>query len=576
MNHALGYTPNMRGASALIARLLLATAFLIAAQPGRAQDLRTLTIRIVIDDAGQQTPVPRYRLLVSDSPPTAAPRVATTGPDGTATIRVRPGRYTVESDQAVALNGKSYEWFQEVNVAAGQDATLSLTEANAEIGGATASTATVATPGGAPAVDDDPRFLAPRWRNSVVTIWTELARGSGFVVDGKGLVVAPQRLIGTAAAVEVQLSPTVKVTGQVIKSDKPRDVAVLRIEPSILGAVPPVPLECGAPATSSPLAEGQDIFALGIAYRQSTEMTDGTISRLDPRRLGSTITLRRGSAGGPVFGANGHLVGMSIAAEDEDSRSARAQVIRTVAICEAVAEAEPAVNQTALPSPARLPVESAAPPPIDGLKAAVERRAGSLSPYKTASPGFDVALITPLMTYGPQYQADRMERRAASGTTQPRRREMSVVVPPILDFQGWSEYAADFPPVLLVRVTPKQVEGLWKTVARGAAYTQGVALPSMKRAGPSFARMNAYCGSTEVVPVHPFKIEQRISETEAIAEGLYAYPADAFGPQCADVRFELYSEKAPEKAEPLAIGASLVQQIWQDFAPYRAAAPAAK
>ena len=127
--------------------------------------------------------------------------------------------------------------------------------------------------------------------------------------------------------------------------------------------------------------------------------------------------------------------------------------------------------------------------------------------------------------------------------------------------------------MLFVRVTPKLVEGFWTTVARGAAYTQGVALPSMKRAATGFARMKAFCGSTEVVPIHPFKIEQRVSETEAIAEGLYVYAADAFGPHCADVRLEIYSEKAPLKPEPRAVDAAILQQIWQDFAPYRASAP---
>jgi hypothetical protein len=50
---------------------------------------------------------------------------------------------------------------------------------------------------------------------------------------------------------------------------------------------------------------------------------------------------------------------------------------------------------------------------------------------------------------------------------------------------------AGFPPVLLVRVTPKLVEGFWTNVARGAAQTQGVAIPPIKRFTSGFSRMRA-------------------------------------------------------------------------------------
>src|SRR5207253_996133 len=86
----------------------------------------------------------------------------------------------------------------------------------------------------------------------------------------------------------------------------------------------------------------------------------------------------------------------------------------------------------------------------------------------------------------------------------------------LMDFANWSEYVADTPPVLLIRVTPKLVENFWTTVARGAAYTQGAALPAFKHAKSSFSRMRLFCGDAEVTPIHPFTIEQRVSERDAI------------------------------------------------------------
>jgi hypothetical protein len=142
------------------------------------------------------------------------------------------------------------------------------------------------------------------------------------------------------------------------------------------------------------------------------------------------------------------------------------------------------------------------------------------------------------------------------------------VPPPLRNFGNWSDYVADVPPVLLVRVTPKMVENFWTTVARGAARTQGVALPAIKHAGGSFSRMTALCGSMEITPVHPFKIEQRLSATSAIYEGLYVFAPEAFGPQCSSVKLVLYSEKDPGKGDVKMVDPKILRRIIDDFSPY--------
>jgi hypothetical protein len=227
------------------------------------------------------------------------------------------------------------------------------------------------------------------------------------------------------------------------------------------------------------------------------------------------------------------------------------------------------MSNAAPPSGTHLPVEPTWPFPVDALKDAAEHRAGSLSPYQISSSTFDVAFITPVMIYGAQHQPEQASRRArSSGTRTPDAQQ--PLVRPLMDFSNWSEYVEDFPPVLLVRVTPKMVESFWTTVARGAAQTQGVSIPPIKRFKSGFSRMRAFCGDTEVTPIHPFKLERRISESDTIYEGLYAFDPSAFGPQCGSVKLVIYSEKEPEKGDTRVVDPHVVQQIWQDFAPYRA------
>ena len=203
------------------------------------------------------------------------------------------------------------------------------------------------------------------------------------------------------------------------------------------------------------------------------------------------------------------------------------------------------MNGATPPNGTRLPVEPARAIPEDVLKDAAKRRAGSLNPYQMSSADFDVSFITPVMTYGTKVQ-------------------------PLTDFGNWSDYLEDSPPVLLVRVTPRLVEGFWTTVARGAARTQGVALPPIKRFKPGFSRLRAFCGDADVTPIHPLTLEQRVSDTDAIHEGLYVFDPGALGPQCATVKLVLYSEKEPEKGDTRDVDPKIVQRIWQDFEPYRA------
>ncbi len=138
------------------------------------------------------------------------------------------------------------------------------------------------------------------------------------------------------------------------------------------------------------------------------------------------------------------------------------------------------------------------------------------------------------------------------------------------EFANWSDYVAEVPPVVFIRVTPKLVESFWMKVARGAAYTQGVALPAVKRPSSGFARMRAYCGTTELTPVHPFVLEIESGDDETITEGLYAFAPDAFAPACGTVRLEIHAQKDPARVDTVAIDAAVLERVWADFAAFRA------
>ncbi|HZR25115.1 MAG TPA: serine protease [Vicinamibacterales bacterium] len=513
--------------------LIVATLFAVMSRPVAGQEPSVLHITVVLTDAaGKPMPVPRHALLISDNPATSSPRRVTTKGDGTADVRLRPGNYTVESDMPVAFNGKAYGWTQIIDISAGRDAVLRLTTDNAEI-----TMAAPGTPAVAPAEVDASMVVAP-WQASVVTLWTPTARASGFVIGADGLIATSARVVGTARSLDVQVTPTIKVAGAVVVADSARAVAVLRIDPAAVASMPPVPFAC-APAQQPTVVSGQKLFTIDAPLFQPRSTASATAARVAAHDVDSDFSLSPGSVGGPVFAADG-LVGLTVADVAESTRVSF-RVIRLDDLCAVAAAAREKIKATPAPNGTHLPVEPARTIPDEVLKDAVQRRVGTLNPYQAASASFDVFFLTPLQT------------RDARG-----------------DFGNWSEYVAGTPPVLLVRVTPKMVEGFWTKVARGAAMTQGLAIPAIKRFTSGFSRLRGYCGDVEVTPIHPFTIERPVSDTEAIDEGLYVFDPGALGPSCSSVKLMLYSLKEPAKADTLTVDPKVIQRIWDDFAPYRA------
>jgi len=514
--------------------LLVATLLAIGSLAPSAQALSTLHITVTLTDAtGKVTPVARHALLISEEPPTTAPRRRFTSLTGTADVPLRPGRYAVESDQPVAFEGKRYEWAQRVDVVAGRDATLALTADNASVGRPTTAASSTTAP------DTDPSFLASQWQQSVVALWTPTQHASGLVIDARGLIVTNAHAVGTAASAEAQFGPDIKVRATVLAADPARDVAILWVNPSVIPSLKPLPLGCGE--TRPAVTNRQQLYAIGAEITGNKGLTPGDVTGVGPRLLLSDLALARASAGGPVFTAGG-LIGLTTSDDrGADSRS-DTRIVRIDEACAVMASAEKNMTQAMPPDATHLPLDPR-PVAVSALREAVKNRAGSLSPYSMSTTDFDVTFITPVHIYGAKDQVQRS----------------------VMDFGNWAEYLADYPRALLLRVTPKMAEGVWARVARGAAVTQGMSLPPMKSPKAGFLRMRAFCGDNEVTPIHPFVLEHRLSATEVIYEGLYLFDPSALGPQCSPVKLTVYSTREADKGDTRVVDQKVVEQITRDF-----------
>ncbi len=538
----------------------LALAVLLAATVSAQTEQGTLRIKVTLaDDTRGPTPVPRHALLVSDDPPSASPRQIVTTADGTVVVTLRPGSYIVESDRPVAFNGLGYEWRQEIKIAAGGDLVLEFTKDNAEI--VPLSTLPSPSTAGAPRPD----ALLSKYQESVVAIWSPTARSSGFVVDSRGLIATDGRAVGTATVVEVQLSPTVKVPASVLLSERARDVAIVQIDPGLVGTRPALPLAC-PPSRAPSLDDGQAIASLMVPHHLETDLAGGEVTAIQPRRVETDMWLPFGGGGGPVFNDAGAVVGLTSMGAEPDAR-AEASVVPTIFICEALTAAQPLMAGAKPLAATNLPVEPTRPFPAAALEDVKPGTTPDPAVPVLSSLDFDVAFITPPMVH-------RARQRAGwTGGRSTRSPEAEARLGRLTEFGAWSEYFGALPAVLIVRVTPKMVEGFWKRLGREAARVQGAVLPAFKDFKTSFRHLRATCGGVEVTPIHPFVLEHSVSEKNTIREGLYVFDPDAFGPQCGTVTFSLYSDAQPERADTLTPTRAIIDQLWNDFAPYRATGP---
>ena len=508
-----------------------------------ALQLGVLRVKVTILDAdGHARSVPRHALLISENPTAAAPQRVVTALDGTADIRLRPGNYTVESDRPLIFGGKAYQWAQTVDVSAGVDAILELTAGNAQVEAAPAAT------GDSPEGVTQSALLI-EWQTSVV-VDLEPDEPGRRVSDRCPRAHRDQsapcrpRLVGRS-----QLSPTLKVAARVLAMDGGKDVAIVWIDPKAMASARPMRLAY-AQAGKPPVADKDRVFAINAPIHDQKGLTSGRVSRVARRTRSSPTSTSTTTAWEDRCsmrpGTSSDISTPRDEKLDKDSDASRA--VRIDEARSVIAEAEKKMHDGQPPSATPLPVEPAREFEDEALMAAVKGRAGSLGAYQVSAADFDVSLITPVLIYGVRHQGDRAsERERGRGDRNPA--EMLNSMRALDNFENWSDYVRAYPPVLMIRATPKMVESFWKTVGRVAASTQGIELPAFKQIKAGFSRMRVYCGDAEVTPVHPFKIEQRVGATNAIYEGLYVFDPAAIGPHCATVKLMLYSDKAPEKPD---------------------------
>ncbi len=157
-----------------------------------------------------------------------------------------------------------------------------------------------------------PRRVRGRTDDDVVR-----GRGSGFIVDGEGLVVTNHHVVDGAPSVQVRLSDGRRFDAKVVGSDPATDLALLRLDGA--DALPVVSL-----GDSGSLEVGDWVVALGNPMGLEHSATVGILSGKGRGSLGlyrdsyidflqTDADIAPGSSGGPLFNLRGEVVGINTA-----------------------------------------------------------------------------------------------------------------------------------------------------------------------------------------------------------------------------------------------------------------------
>src|SRR5665213_1649834 len=201
---------------------------LLTGPPLMSQTVTTVKLRtILVDKDLNQKAVPHLSIIFGlESANPEMPREIKTDFEGNAELTVPPGKYKLTTPQGIDFQGRHFVWEMTIEVG-GELMSLELSNDNARV-----TNLSSIEPNRK--VDDLP-VMFRKYEKSVVTVWSEIGSGTGFIVDPAGLVMTNQHVVGPSELISVQFDSKRKVAAKVLAFDAERDVAVLYVNP---GAFP--------------------------------------------------------------------------------------------------------------------------------------------------------------------------------------------------------------------------------------------------------------------------------------------------------------------------------------------------
>lgn len=143
----------------------------------------------------------------------------------------------------------------------------------------------------------------------VVSIVLPSGHGSGVLISAEGYILTNHHVAGDGGKVRVIWPDGTESTGEVLRSDRRRDVALVKIAPS---KVPPLAIRHTA------VKVGETAYAIGTPMERELAgtLTRGVVSGMRTLNgqpfIQSDVTVTHGNSGGPLLDEKGQIVGLTV------------------------------------------------------------------------------------------------------------------------------------------------------------------------------------------------------------------------------------------------------------------------
>jgi len=300
-------------------------------------------------------------------------------------------------------------------------------------------------------------ILFRKVKDGVFTVLGDDRHGSGFLIDSNGLVLTNQHVIANSAHISIQLDDSTKVSATLIFADEQRDLASLKINPTVVIQKPVLKL---VPERSEIAYEGERVIAIGSPLHQSKIITAGIVSKVESGAIINDVNLNYGNSGGPLINLDGEVIAVNTFLDvSKKAGPGVSGSIRIQSNDKFIIESEDELKETPLPSAELLPVMPRDIFPLYSLQEAATASEWDDSPYDIGNynhqADYDIIVQTPPYIYRKekvtelQLSSKRQERESQGNASAEESYQ------PFNDLKMWAQYEGQYVPVVMISVTPK-------------------------------------------------------------------------------------------------------------------------
>lgn len=410
---------------------------------------------------------------------------------------------------------------------------------------------------------------------SIVKVHADSGHGSGVLVDARGFFATNHHVVTNARYVAVEYADGRKVTADIVVLDARNDLAILKVHPSTLKDLKPVPL---LPAEKDDTVRaGIPVLAFSSPRSQTFLMTQGIVSKVEPGVLLGDFLILQGNSGGPLVNLSGEVIGINTFLAQGISGAVRVNRLREALMHPAVVDfAGPE------PDPALLPTASRERYPTDLLKEKILSEPLDATVYALDGGRFTVTAITPVLVGKSQVQgelqqaANRYKRRAKKI----KDATFNPIDEPFYDWQRNADRWLDSVVTFEVKPDFGQTKGsMWASVLTAAS--AGLSGTPMRPTHQTmefkaeFQELRLYRDGELVTPITPGRMitEESISGpfmsfVDEAYSGMYQYAPEVFMTG-KTYRVDVFDAREPgkvHKSMSLPESHKLIQQLRKDFA----------